>query len=128
MTGRMPAVSEPVVNVPVISVIVPTRSAPPTIGRTLAHLANQTLSPTLYEVIVVTGGAVEDVWRYAPAAPADPAGAAFALRVLSQPGPGAARRRNAGAAAARGSLLVFLDDDMAAELRAAGSASAGARR
>ena len=114
MTGRVAAVSGPVVNVPVISVIVPTRSAPPTIGRTLAHLANQTLSPTLYEVIVVTGGAVEDVWRYAPAAPADLAGAAFALRVLSQPGPGAARRRNAGAAAARGSLLVFLDDDMAA--------------
>ncbi len=122
----MPAASGPAVNMPVISVIVPTRSAPPTIGRTLAHLANQTLSPTLYEVIVVTGGAVEDVWRHVPAAPvdltepadraepADSAGAAFALRVLSQPGPGAARRRNAGAAAARGSLLVFLDDDMAA--------------
>ncbi|MFN8467352.1 MAG: glycosyltransferase [Caldilineaceae bacterium] len=114
MTGTMPAAIGPVVNGPVISVIVPTRSAPPTLGRTLAHLANQTLSPTLYEVIVVTGGAVEGVWRHAPAVRAAPAGAGLALRVLSQPGPGAARRRNAGAAAARGSLLVFLDDDMVA--------------
>ena len=109
MTVTMPAA-----NVPVISVIVPTRNAPSTLGRTLAHLANQTLSPTLYEVIVVTGGAVEDVWQYAPAGPGSPS-ASLVLRVLSQPGPGAARRRNAGAAAARGSLLLFLDDDMAAE-------------
>ena len=107
MTEVLPAIS-----LPVISVIVPTRNAPPTLGRTLAHLANQTLPPNLYEVIVVTGGAVDDVWRRAPAGQMDPA---TALRVLSQPGQGAARRRNAGAAAARGDLLVFLDDDMAAE-------------
>ena len=94
--------------------IVPTRNAPPTLGRTLAHLANQTLPPNLYEVIVVTGGVVDEVWRLAPAGQMEPA-AAPTLRVLSQPGQGAARRRNAGAAAARGDLLVFLDDDMAAE-------------
>ena len=114
MTEAVQVVNVPVVNVPVISVVVPTRNAPFTIGRTLAHLANQTLSPALYEVIVVTGGAVEDVWRHVPA---DPAAATLALRVFSAAGAGAARRRNAGAAEARGSLLVFLDDDMAAEPR-----------
>lgn len=110
MTDVMPAIS-----VPVMSVIVPTRNAPPTLGRTLAHLANQTLPPNLYEVIVVTGGAVDDAWRSAPAHSTEPKAAPYALRILSQPGQGAARRRNAGAAAARGDLLVFLDDDMAAE-------------
>lgn len=110
MTKVLPAISEPV-----ISVIVPTRNAPPTLGRTLAHLVNQTLSPRQYEVIVATGGSADEVWRRAPASLRDPAEAPFALRVLSRPGQGAARRRNAGAAAARGDLLVFLDDDMAAD-------------
>ncbi len=109
MTVALPAIGMPAVPAPAVSVIVPTRHAPSTLGRTLAHLANQTLAPAQYEVIVVTGGEVDDVWRQAPAA------APFALRVMAQPGQGAARRRNAGAAAARGGLLVFLDDDMAAE-------------
>ncbi len=94
---------------PAVSVIVPTRNAPPTLGRTLANLANQTLPPHRYEVIVVTGEDVADAWQHAPVE------RQYDLRVYSQPGPGAARRRNAGAAHARGELLVFLDDDMAAE-------------
>ena len=63
MTEVLPAISVPVISVPLR--IVPTRNAPPTLGRTLAHLANQTLPPNLYEVIVVTGGVVDDVWRRA---------------------------------------------------------------
>jgi glycosyltransferase involved in cell wall biosynthesis len=94
---------------PAVSVIVPTRNAPPILGRTLANLANQTLPPHRYEVIVVTGEDVADAWQHAPAE------RQYDLRVYSQEGPGAARRRNAGAAHARGELLVFLDDDMAAE-------------
>jgi peptidoglycan/xylan/chitin deacetylase (PgdA/CDA1 family)/GT2 family glycosyltransferase len=39
----------------------------------------------------------------------------FPLRILEQPNHGAATARNVGAAAARGEILLFLDDDMVAD-------------
>ncbi len=93
---------------PRLSVIIATRAAPPVLEQTLASLARQTLPAAEYEILIVSGAAPEEALRRVPA------GFPAALRVLHQPGDTAGVRRNAGAAAARGALLVFLDDDMQA--------------
>ncbi|MDX6555038.1 MAG: hypothetical protein QOD86_1233 [Miltoncostaeaceae bacterium] len=88
-----------------LSVIVPTMpSRGPMLARCVAALNDQTLDRDRYEVIVVPNGpeARETALRGAD-------------RVLAVPEPGAAVARNAGAEAARGELLVFMDDDILAE-------------
>jgi len=89
-----------VAAVPKVSVIVPARDAAATIGATLAGLAAQERAPD--EVIVVDDGSGD-----ATATIAERAGATV-VRGAGQ-GPGAAR--NAGAAAATGDVLAFLDAD-----------------
>jgi GT2 family glycosyltransferase len=92
-----------------ISVIIPSRNAPSSLTHLLEGLAHQTLSPDQYEVLVV-GGVEERVIRRRV-----PPGLPYPLHVIVKPGPGASRRRNAGAEQARADLLVFLDDDMGPE-------------
>ena len=94
---------------PLVSVVIPSRNAPASLTATLAGLAQQTMAADCYEVIVV-GGVEEEVIRQRV-----PAGLPYALQVHVKRGPGASRRRNAGAAVARAELLVFLDDDMEPE-------------
>ena len=94
---------------PLVSVVIPSRNAPASLTATLAGLARQTMAAECYEVIVV-GGVEEEVIRQRV-----PAGLPYALQVHVKRGPGASRRRNAGAAVARAELLVFLDDDMEPE-------------
>jgi GT2 family glycosyltransferase len=94
---------------PVLSVVIPTRNAPPSLTTTLAGLARQTLPPDRYEVLVVGGVDEEAIERCVPA------GLPYSLRILVKRGPGASRRRNFGAEHARADLLVFLDDDMGPE-------------
>lgn len=88
---------------PRISVIVPARDAAPTIGRTLAALAEQDLREP-YEVIVVDDGSRDGTVAQAEAAPG-------AVSVVRQPGRGPAAARNRGAAAANGQILAFTDAD-----------------
>ena len=94
------AASEPA---PAMSVVIPTVGRPSALGRCLAALPSP--GPTL-EIIVVDdrpagspGGLV---------AGAMPPG----VRTLRSGGSGAAGARNAGARAATGEVLVFLDDDL----------------
>lgn len=94
------------ISAPLLSVIIPTLSASEKLERTLASLACQTLPPGDFEVII--SATVEPFVAQSRVPQRFPA----ALQIVRQPGRGAARGRNAGAAAARGSLLVFLDDDM----------------
>jgi hypothetical protein len=94
-----------------VSVIIPSRNAPGSLTRTLEGLARQTLPSNLYEVLVVGGVDEENIRRRVPP------GLPYALCVMVKRGPGASRRRNAGAAQARAELLVFLDDDMEPEPR-----------
>ncbi|MFN8467354.1 MAG: glycosyltransferase family A protein [Caldilineaceae bacterium] len=94
---------------PLVSVVIPSRNAPASLTATLAALAQQTMAADCYEVIVV-GGVEEEVTRQRV-----PAGLPYALRVHVKRGPGASRRRNAGAELALADLLVFLDDDMEPE-------------
>jgi len=88
-------------TVPPVSVIVPAYDEARHIERALASLAVQDLPPL--EVIVADDGSRDDT-----ADRAERAGA----RVLRLAHAGPARAKNAGAAVARGEVLVFVDADM----------------
>jgi len=87
------------------SVIVPTHRRRDLVLALLHGLEHQTC--TDFEAIVVVDGADDDV--VAALRGLDPQ---IELTVLAQPHRGAAAARNTGAAAARGEILLFLDDDM----------------
>lgn len=97
-------------SLPEISVVIPTHNRCASLLRTLDSLAAQTVAPDRFEVVVAMD-AVTDGTADALAARHWP----FALRAIVPPGRGAAAARNAGAAAAQGRRLVFLDDDMVAD-------------
>ncbi|MGV9557735.1 glycosyltransferase family 2 protein [Streptomyces sp. NPDC003522] len=92
-------------NRPTASVVVPTRDKADSLRLVLACLARQ-VCPEPYEVVVVDDGCTDGT--------ADVLAAAARLPLRTVPGPraGRAAARNAGADAARGGLLVFLDDDI----------------
>ncbi len=94
-----------------VSVIVATYNRPRSVARLLAQLAEQTLAPDRFEVIVVDDGSTPPV-RDALAPLLAPDGVPYRLRVVAQPnaGPGAARHH--AATLARGTLLVIVDDDV----------------
>jgi GT2 family glycosyltransferase len=90
-----------------ISVIIPTYRRRESVRRTLAALAEQTLPPDRFEVLVAIDGS-DDGTRELVAQFAAP----YQLRGLWQPNRGRAAACNMGLAAARGDLIVILDDDM----------------
>lgn len=92
-----------------MSVVIPTHNRAGRLRQTLAALALQRLPPSRFEVIVVADGCYDETAEMVPRL-APP----YALHLVEQPGQGAAAARNAGAARARGALLVFLDDDIEA--------------
>jgi len=92
---------------PTISVIIPTHNRQASLKRLLESLEGQTYLLEQMEVIVIADGCndttVEMLKSYH---------GPLALRFSDQPGKGAAIARNQGAAIAKGSLLLFLDDDI----------------
>jgi glycosyltransferase involved in cell wall biosynthesis len=88
---------------PDVSVVVPTRDRPDRLARCLAALGQQT-APR-YEVVVVDDASTDG------AAVAAVVGAAPHARLVRGEGRGPAAARNRGAAAARGPVLCFTDDD-----------------
>ena len=90
------------------SVIVPTFQRRDTVLRSVSALAGQRERD--FEVIVVDDGSGDGSAAALRELQVD-----FPLTVLEQPNRGAAAARNAGAEAADGELLVFLDDDMRAD-------------
>ena len=91
---------------PVYSVVVPTYQRGDALARCLDALGAQTLERDRFEVIVVDDGSTcpprEAVAR---------ARASFDVRLIEQANAGPASARNAGARAARGTYVVFTDDD-----------------
>jgi glycosyltransferase involved in cell wall biosynthesis/peptidoglycan/xylan/chitin deacetylase (PgdA/CDA1 family) len=94
---------------PRFSVVIPTYQRRELVVASVQALARQTFEGA-FEIVVVVDGSTD--------------GSADALRaldvpvpvmVLEQPNSGAATARNAGARAARGTILLFLDDDMEAD-------------
>lgn len=89
-----------------VSVVIPTHDRPEQLARCLRALASTRQADGGLEVVVVNDGG-------GPPAPltAAAAGDGIVLRVIEQARSGPAAARNAGAAAARGSVLAFTDDD-----------------
>jgi GT2 family glycosyltransferase len=92
------------------SVVIPTFQRCEGVVRTVSALDEQTERD--FEAIVVVDGSTDG-----SAAALRDLDVSFPLQVLEQANQGAAAARNAGAEAARGELLLFLDDDMRADPR-----------
>jgi glycosyltransferase involved in cell wall biosynthesis len=94
---------------PELSVVIPSHNRRELLRSCLESFERQTAPTEAFEVIVVldgsTDGTAEVLSGLAPS---------FPLTVLTQPRAGAAAARNAGAADARGRVLLFIDDDMIA--------------
>ncbi len=92
---------------PDVSVVIPTFNRRAQLERTLVGLAAQTDLEHEVEVIVVSDGSTDgtDDWLRSGAAP-------LPVSACYQPNSGPAAARNHGVSAARGSLVLFLDDDV----------------
>lgn len=93
-----------------LSIVIPTRDRWPVLAGTLDALAAQSIDGLEVEVVVADNGSADDTWRRLgerASAGRDP----FELRPVREPRPGASAARNAGIAAARGGLVLFLGDD-----------------
>jgi glycosyltransferase involved in cell wall biosynthesis len=91
----------------VASVVIPTRNRRESLLRLLRSMAKQTLENGRFEVVVAIDGSTDGT-REALV----PLVGSHGLRVVDSAGRGRAAACNAGARAALGHLLVFLDDDM----------------
>lgn len=95
-------------EMPDLSVVVPTYNRRAGILRLLRALEEQTFPSDRFEVMVVNDGSTDGTGA-ALAALKTP----YRLRVLEQANDGPAAARNAGLQQAQGRLIVFLDDDVA---------------
>jgi glycosyltransferase involved in cell wall biosynthesis len=94
-----------------LSVVIPTLNRADLLAVTIDRISNQTVSPDIYEIVVVDNGSTDRtravleeksrVYRH--------------LKHFRQPKPGAAATRNVGLRNARGEIVVFIDDDILAE-------------
>jgi len=98
------------VTAPRFSVVIPTHERRETIVRNVAALDRQTWRD--FEAIVVVDGGTDGTAEALRALDVS-----FPLTVVEQENQGVAVARTAGAAAARGEILIFIDDDMEAEPR-----------
>ena len=94
-----------------ISIIVPTYGRPSLLNDALRSLLNQDLSPEKYEVIVVDNKPTGEVRSLVEELELQ---TRRAIRYMEESNPGLHNGRHAGAKAARGEILVFVDDDIVA--------------
>ena len=90
-----------------LSVIIPTRNRARSLLRTLEALAQQSHPLDRVEVVVSANDCADDTAERVRALTAP-----YALTLVDRPTPGMSAARNAGAAVARGRVLLFLDDDI----------------
>jgi hypothetical protein len=90
-----------------VSVVVPTRNRPARVQETVTLLARQSLPASEYEIVVVDDGSTPPLSPIALDGPP--------IRLVRLDGGGRSGARNAGAEAASGTLLVFVDDDIGVE-------------
>jgi glycosyltransferase involved in cell wall biosynthesis len=91
---------------PELTVVVATHNRRDRLRACLESLARQTEPAQSFEVVVVVDGSTDGTAEML-AALAPP----FPLSIVSQPKSGTSAARNAGAAQARGEILLFIDDD-----------------
>jgi glycosyltransferase involved in cell wall biosynthesis len=93
-------------RVPAVSIIIPTRNGSDTLPLTLRGIASQTYPRGMFELIVVDDGSSDGTLDRVTEL------RGLTVSRLRQEASGAAAARNRGASHARGTLLVFLDDDI----------------
>ncbi|HUP39250.1 MAG TPA: glycosyltransferase [Vicinamibacterales bacterium] len=94
---------------PYLSVVICCHNSETLLPRTLAHLANQEVDPSLqWEVVVVDNGSTD---RTAEVARTWPGAAKALLRVVREPKLGLSYARARGIQEARGEIISFVDDD-----------------
>lgn len=94
-------------NVVNATIVIPTHRRPAALARLLGALQAHEAPGLAWEVVVVDNAPPSA--RPVVEATAD---GSLPVRYLAEPRPGAVHARNRGIAAARGSLIVFLDDDV----------------
>jgi len=100
----------------ILSVVIPTFNKQPLLRRTLEALIDQILTgDPAWEIVVVNDGSTDGTADFLADLEARRSGRVPAVRTV-RPGTnvGRARARNLGAEAARGTYLLFLDDDIVA--------------
>ena len=90
-----------------VSVVVPTFNKAPYLRASLAALRYQTLAPDRFEVVVVVDGSADETMTLL-----EELRPGFSLRYVWRENGGLASARNHGAALARGSHFLFMDDDV----------------
>jgi glycosyltransferase involved in cell wall biosynthesis len=93
---------------PRLSVVVPTYNRRERLARVLAGLDKQPLPPELFEVVIVDDGSTDDTAAWLERNRSR----AYRVNVATQQNGGPSRARNRGVDAARGELILFLDDDV----------------
>jgi hypothetical protein len=94
-----------------VSVVIPTWNRADLLARTIDKIEHQTLGRELYEVIVIDNDSSDHTQSVL-----DQKCRTYSnLKAFSQSKRGAAATRNVGIRAARGGLILFIDDDILAE-------------
>lgn len=98
----------PMSKSPRISIVVPTYNRRARLERVLGGLDRQTVSPELFEVVIIDDGSTDDTQTWLEANRAR----AYGVTVVTQQNGGPSRARNRGVEVARGELVLFIDDDV----------------
>ncbi len=101
-----------VMDMPQVSVIIPTYNRQQAIIRTLGSLAQQSISSTDIQVVVVDDGSSSSLKQL------EELEFPFQLILIRQTNQGATRARNLGADHSNGQTIIFLDDDISLNLQA----------
>jgi GT2 family glycosyltransferase len=102
-------------DVPSISVVIPTHGRPELLRRCLDAVLVQAYPPDCVEIVVVEDGGPGDAAPVVRELQGRPAAPRLRYRAVRQGGPGAAR--NAGLAHAQGDVIAFTDDDTVPDRR-----------
>lgn len=95
-------------SVPRVSVVLPTYNRRARLARVLGGLDRQAVDPSTFEVVIIDDGSTDDTRSWL----AQHRERAYAVNAVHQENGGPARARNRGVEAARGELILFLDDDV----------------
>lgn len=105
-------VARNILQIPLVSVVVPTYNRKAMLADTLASLAAQDYPADRYEVIVVDDGSEDGTWEWLTKETSRWSGRLIPLR---QENRGPATARNVGAMSSEADVVAFIDDDCVAE-------------
>jgi GT2 family glycosyltransferase/peptidoglycan/xylan/chitin deacetylase (PgdA/CDA1 family) len=106
-TARPETVLEMLSGSATASVVVPTYNRRHSLSRTLPPLFSQSFPAERYEIVVVDDGSTDGTSAFL-----GELRPSCGLRVVTKANGGLASARNAGVRAARGDLIIFIDDDI----------------